>query len=249
MSQTVQSYRRRNRFWRDWKNPFSWFQWAQGTPIPGAITDPADHFVYALGGTIVADYDAAVNVRPVSGVVGVHDDRRVSTPDGQVFVPGVAGEGLLSGDVTEFNAAAAITVMAEFSQQPGSAQTGGLLARRTGGTATTSQFDFRCVTGSALLLVIGDGGAVASVCQSVAASIVAGIRYRVFVRYDGSAGTDATKVTVWIPTYNPLTLAWGVVAQSATTVTTPGVPAALISITSNVGFGRFSDSTSNVLFG
>ena len=134
MSQTVQRYRNKRR--RDWRNPFSWFEWA----MPQLPTDPAkwltDH-----GATIVADYDAALRMRAVSGVVGVHDDRRVSSADGQVFVPGVAGEGILTGNVTDMDGLAAMTVMVEFTVfPPAAAANRYFFTRAADGTATGNAF-------------------------------------------------------------------------------------------------------------
>lgn len=223
------------------------------TSIPFARTpllDPASFIQSALGGTVVADYDAALNVRPLSGVVGVHDDRRCSTPDGQVFVPGVAGEGILTGDVTQFDGATAITAMAEFSAQPGATAEQTLICRRSGSTAATWQFQYRLRSGADRIeLVAGDGAATISDMTSTAGSIVPGVRYRAFVRYDGSQATDATKVTFWIATWNPLTQAWSNVVQSATQTVTAGVPAALITLASTtVGIGRLSSFSTGVPF-
>jgi hypothetical protein len=175
----------------------------------------------------------------------------VSTPDGAVFVPGVAGEGLLAGNVTDLNGATALTVMVEHVVQPGSSGNNTLFARMSASGATTTQFLLTMSnSGTRWRVVVGDGAATQADATTGASTLTTGVRYRLFVRFDGAAGTDATKLTFWLAVYDPSTNTFGVVAQSATTVAVAGFPAALITLANaNVAVGRRPDVTSATFFG
>lgn len=206
--------------------------------------------IEATGATVRAIHDSAVGIKAIGGVVAYHDDARASTPDGAVFVPGVAGEGLLGGNVTDLNSLATLTVMAEFAIQPGSTTDHTLFSRRSGPGATATQFTLQVDGGNRLRAFIGDGAATVALIRSAPTSVSAGVRYRAFCRFDGTAGTDATRITFWLSVYNAGTDSFPAVVQSATVVQTAGVGAALITLANaNVAFGELPDTTTNVLTG
>lgn len=227
----------------------------EGGAISGAavagigITDDIAAIAEQYGLSVPAYYDARTNVRAVGSVVGVLDDARCATADGQVFVPESNGNGLLTGDVTNLNGLAGVTIIGEIAIRPGAVTAMHLFARRTGSSPTGEQISLRMAGGDRIGLIIGDGAAVLSEVRTNSGTFGTGTRYRFAARFDGTQATDALKCTFFRRIFDPLTQAWGATTQLTSNVITAGVPAALVSITSNCGIGRVPDTSTSVFRG
>jgi hypothetical protein len=104
--------------------------------------------------------------------------------------------------------------------------------------------------GTSVVAFIGNGAAISRVDGLL--GVAGGVRARLAMRFDGAAGTDATRVTFRRSTYDAVTESWTAGAALTSSVVTPGVPAALISLaatTTPIAIGRYSYSTGGAFNG
>jgi hypothetical protein len=195
----------------------------------------------ALGDSHIKQFQwSSDGVRVASTNVCVMDDPRCATSTGRYFFPGISGEYIDLGNLTNLNAATKVTIMVWFT--PTAIADTRMVSRASGGTAATRQIELGVGSGGKSRYYLSTGSV--NVDCDGSTTIAAGSTYKSTMVFDGTQGTNATRLAGYLAQRQS---DGSYPADVAETITFPSaVPASLTTLASaSAWIGTLSAASAN----